>query len=294
MRHMSLTYVKAERISLKDHNESNEAWLQDRIAEDTGLLNLGEVELIERERVQPRAGRLGLLLCDADPDSNRRYEVELMLGKTDPSHIIRTIEYCDIERRRYPAYEHVAVIVAEDITSRFLNVLSLFSGTVPLIALQLTALRVGDSIVLDFVRVLDQTALRVDDASESTAAVTDRAYWEAKTGGSMLPAVDELLGIINEVAKVPMALTYNRHYIGLNINGKADNFAFFFLRKNYVRVSTTVEDNDAWLEQLDEQGLTASLSSRGRMRVNVTKKDLKSRGDLVRKLLHEVTQRAQD
>ena len=27
------------------------------------------------------------------------------------SHIIRTIEYWDIERRRYPAYEHVAVLV---------------------------------------------------------------------------------------------------------------------------------------------------------------------------------------
>ena len=30
----------------------------------------------------------------------------------DESHIIRTIEYWDIERRRYPQYEHVAVIVA--------------------------------------------------------------------------------------------------------------------------------------------------------------------------------------
>ena len=69
-----------------------------------------------------------LLLQDAD--SNRRYEVEVQLGATDESHIIRTIEYWDIERRRYPQYEHTAVIVAEDITSRFLNIISLFNGMI--------------------------------------------------------------------------------------------------------------------------------------------------------------------
>ena len=30
------------------------------------------------------------------------YEVEVMLGETDPSHIIRCIEYWDIEKRKYP------------------------------------------------------------------------------------------------------------------------------------------------------------------------------------------------
>ncbi len=33
-------------------------------------------------------------------------------------------------------YDHTAVIVAEDITSRFLNVISLFNGTIPIIAIQ--------------------------------------------------------------------------------------------------------------------------------------------------------------
>ena len=48
-----------------------------------------------------------------------------------------TIEYWDIERKRYPQYDHCAVLVAEDITSRFLNVVSLFYGTIPLIAIQM-------------------------------------------------------------------------------------------------------------------------------------------------------------
>lgn len=46
----------------------------------------------------PRAGRLDLLLQETD--STRRYEVEIQLGRTDEAHIIRTIEYWDIERKR--------------------------------------------------------------------------------------------------------------------------------------------------------------------------------------------------
>ena len=87
-----------------------------------------------------------------------------MLGATDESHIIRCIEYWDIERLRYPGYEHCAVLIAEDITSRFLNLIALLAGTVPLVAIQLNALRVGDNnVVLNFVRVLDQRLLRRDD-----------------------------------------------------------------------------------------------------------------------------------
>src|ERR1700704_4732422 len=85
-----------------------------------------------------------------------RYEVEVQLGPTDEAHIIRTIEYWDIERKRYPQYDHCAVLIAEDITSRFLNVVALFNGMIPLIALQMQALKVGDQSTLLFTKVMDE------------------------------------------------------------------------------------------------------------------------------------------
>jgi len=109
-------YARFETISLKGHPELDERWVQDRIAEDPSILGLGDVVLKDKERIQPRAGRLDLLLQDAE--ASHRYEVEVQLGPTDESHIIRTIEYWDIERKRYPQYEHTAVIVAEQITAR--------------------------------------------------------------------------------------------------------------------------------------------------------------------------------
>lgn len=169
---MSLTYVKPERIFLRNHPQFNEKWLQDRIADDPSILGLGDLILKDRERLHPKAGRLDLLLQDAE--ANRRYEVEIQLGATDESHIIRTLEYWDIERKRYPQYEHTAVIVAEDITSRFLNVIGLFNGFIPLIALQLNAFKVGDSVSLVFTKVLDEMRLGLVDEDEEVQAVADR------------------------------------------------------------------------------------------------------------------------
>ena len=136
---MEEKYVKTEVISLKAHPELNEKWVQAKIAEDPSIIGLGELNLKDTERPQPSGGRLDLLLHD--PETNRRYEVELELGKSDESHIIRTIEYWDYQRKKFPQYEHCAVLIAEDITSRFLNVISLFNGTIPFIAIQMKALR---------------------------------------------------------------------------------------------------------------------------------------------------------
>jgi hypothetical protein len=142
--------MKLDSISIKRSEELSEKWVQQRIADDPTLLGLGDLILKDKERIQPRAGRLDLLL--QDPDTLKRYEVEIQLGATDESHIIRTIEYWDYEKKRYPQYEHTAVIIAEEITSRFLNVVQLFNGAIPLIALKMTAYKVGDQYALTFVK----------------------------------------------------------------------------------------------------------------------------------------------
>ena len=116
-------YAPAKLISMKTEPTITEKWIQDQIENDPSILGLGDdLQFRDRERRQPRAGRLDLLLEDED---RRRYEVEIQLGATDESHIIRTIEYWDIERRRYstlrPLRGHGD---AEDITSRCLNVIS--------------------------------------------------------------------------------------------------------------------------------------------------------------------------
>src|SRR5690554_7650195 len=167
--------IKPERIPISKLDGISEKSIQEMIADDPSIIGLGDLVLKDKERIQPRAGRLDLLM--QDPDTNRRYEIELQLGKTDESHIIRTIEYWDIERKRYPQYEHCAVIVAEDITSRFLNVISLFNGSIPLMALKVTAYEYEGKYFVTFNKILDEVQFGLVEEDEEVKEVTDRNYW---------------------------------------------------------------------------------------------------------------------
>jgi hypothetical protein len=119
---------KATPVRLRAVN-LDERWLQNRIEEDPSILGLGDIQLMKREKPQPTGGRIDFVMYD--PEQELRFEVEIMLGVLDESHIIRTVEYWDIERQRYPAYDHRAVIVAEEITARFFNVIRLLNRAVP-------------------------------------------------------------------------------------------------------------------------------------------------------------------
>lgn len=277
-------YVKHTRVNLKGHAEFNEKWLQDRIAEDPTILRLpGQPSLLDRERRQERAGRLDLLLHDTEAD--RRYEVELMLGSLDESHIIRAIEYWDIERRRYPAYDHVAVLIAEDVTGRFLNILSLLSGTIPLIVMQCQALQVGDKLIVDFVKVLDQTSLRRDDEEEGETEAVTRDYWVDRVGEQMVALCDQALTIINSRASSTFALNYLRQYIGMTVDGRSRNFVSFSPKKKFVHLKAAVPDVDAWVAKLTAAGLEADVGKAGRLRVTVSAEEFKNSGELMRELL---------
>ena len=67
-----LEYTKHDKLSLQNHPDFDELWLQDRIAEAPAILGLGELDLIDRERVQSSAGRLDLLLSESSTDQFKR------------------------------------------------------------------------------------------------------------------------------------------------------------------------------------------------------------------------------
>ena len=235
-----MEYIKVETISLKNSNEFNEKWLQARIEEDPTILGLGELEFRDTEKIQIGGGRLDTILYD--PEYQKRYEVEIQLGKTDESHIIRTIEYWDLERKKNPQYEHCAVIIAEDITSRFLNVISLFNGFIPLIAIQVKAVKIDNKITLFFTKVLDETKFELLD-EDIASEPTDRPYWEKKASKETLKLTDKIFKMLDD-STTEYKLKYNKHYIGLEKNNISKNFISFIPRKNSVLLHIRLEEDD--------------------------------------------------
>jgi hypothetical protein len=277
-----MKYVKPEIISLKNHVQYNEKWLQARIEEDPSIIGLGELELRGSEKIHRGAGRLDAILFS--PDENRRYEVEIQLGKTDESHIIRTLEYWDLERKKNPQYEHCAVIIAEDITSRFLNVISLFNGFIPLIAIQVKAVKIGENISLFFTKVLDE--MRLDLLEEDIKAEpTDRNYWEKKVEKNSLIILDNIYSELSDIIG-DFKLKYNKHYIGLEQNDITYNFIYFNLNKKNVIMNIRLDKTDeidAMLESTDLDVLNYDKRYM-RYRVRIRETGLKSNLELIKKI----------
>ena len=279
-----MKYEKLTKLSIRNHPELNERWVQERIAEDPSILGLGDLILKDKERPQAGAGRLDLLLQDAD--STRRYEVEIQLGKTDESHIIRTIEYWDIERKRYPQYEHTAVIVAEEITSRFLNVISLFNGTIPLMAIQMNAVQLGDTVSLAFTTVLDQVLFGLVDEDEETQEPADRAYWENRGSKATVAMADEVLALVQEL-NPRLQLNYTKSYIGLAIDGRPNNFLLFFPKKDQIRIQPRMTKSTELEEAAEIAGVDVMdyRARYARYRLRLQKGEVQKQAEILRKFL---------
>ena len=280
---MTIRYTKPERIDLRGRREYDEKWVQGIIAADPSVLGLGDVVLRDQERAQPSAGRLDLLLQDLD--ANRRFEVELQLGPTDESHIIRTIEYWDIERRRYPQYDHCAVLVAEQVTSRFLNVISLFNGALPLIAIQMQAFAVGEHVTLVFTTVLDELVRGlVGEDEDAAAAPADRVYWEDRSSKAVVSLADKLVDVIHEFDE-SVELKYNKFYIGLAKDGRPFNFVTFRPRKSHIVVQIRAPKTQELDSKIDGAGIDTLDHRGGKYRLRITEADLDSKADFLKDLM---------
>ena len=244
--------VSQEKISLKNHPEINERAIQDYIFENPSVLGIGVGELVPliKEKKQPQGGRLDMLFKD---DDENRYEVELQLGATDPSHIIRTLEYWDTEKKRYQQYNHTAVIIAEDITSRFQNVISLFNGSIPIVALQLQANKTNDGeVALSFVKIMDVIEPGNDEEEESEPAT--RAYWEKNSTNKMMALVDQLSDAIG-IKENGYDLKYNKYYIGLQMDGVTKNYISFKPKKSFAHIEIKSDEIQEISERLINNGL---------------------------------------
>ena len=212
----------------------DEHWLESAIIDDPSILGLGDLDLYERQRLQPSGGKLDLLLGNR----SERYEVELQLGSTDETHIIRTFEYWDIEKRRFPNYEHTAVIAAEEISGRFFNVINLFGYHIPLIALKVTAYKIDEKIALSFIKVLDTRDIIATAEENEIAPPADRNHWLQYFSQEHLELAEVAISRITGGDP-----NYTKYYIGSIVNGSRNAKLKVPSRKNRVELWFTMRES---------------------------------------------------
>lgn len=280
-----LTYTVIEPINLKTNKDYDEKWVQEKIAENPDILNItGGLSAISVEQKQSNGGRLDILM--EDENGEERYTVEIQLGATDAEHIIRTVEYWDNERMRNPKYKHYAVIVAEDITSRFLNVISLFNKNIPLIAVQMKAYKIEDKIVLIGTKVLDLRKDVGEDNPEAKSA--DRSYWIKKSSEEYVKLADSMLELIKEASNNDkLVLNYTYPYIGLASNGVADNFILFRPKRNFIKVEFKIDKDDEsdFFEQIKEMEFFRKYTNYGSIEIAFKKEEFKEYSAILDELI---------
>ena len=160
---------------------------------------------------------------------------------------------------------------------------------IPLVAIQMKALKVGNNVGLVFTTVVDQMPLGLVDEDEEVQETTDRSYWEQRSSKKTVTIADELL----ELARIhdrSLELKYNKFYIGLSKGGRPSNFVIFRPKKEFLRFEPRLKSTSETQEFLSSAGLDVmDYDSRwGRYRIRLQPADM----DKSKKILAEVVARA--
>ena len=188
-----------------------------------------------------------------------------------------------MERKRYPQYEHCGVIVAEDITSRFLNVISLFNGMIPLIAIQMTAIKMENGIGLTFTKVIDEMSLGLADVDEEVVVV-DRAYWENLAPKQTLNMADQILVMLQKLDSA-LEFKYNRVYIGMAKGGVTNNFAVCKPKKKHMILELSIPKDEKLTAELEEVDLDLMEYKWGMYRLRLRPDEMTTHAELIERFL---------
>jgi hypothetical protein len=251
----------------------DEYWLRYKIFENPTILGLGELQAVLKEKSQAQGGRLDLLLKNPEDDS--MFEVELQLGATDESHIIRTIEYWDNEKRRWPKRSHTAVLVAEKITSRFFNVVHLLSFGVPIIGIQANIVQAGDEKGLHFTKVIDSYE-EPEDEEGTPQESFDEKHW-VENYPAALECIRWYKAILERLyGEVP--IKYFDSYVSLQVGGIARVWANS--RKNdrvLIEMKYGEKNFQEAADQLNKEGVSFNTYKGKYFKFNVNLQQLKER-----------------
>ena len=192
----------------------------------------------------------------------------------DESHIIRTIEYWDNVKRKWPNRSHTAVLVAEEITNRFFNVVHLLGMAVPIIGIQASVVQVGEAKGLRFTKVID--SYEEPEEEETPQKPYDEKHWTDNYPGT-LACARWYKGILEE-AYGDIPTKYFESYISLSVAGTAR--VWVTKRKSdraFIEMKHGEENFQEAVDHLNQEGISFGTRSGKYLTFNVSAQQLKER-----------------
>ena len=134
--------------------------------------------------------------------------------------------------------------------------INLLNGHIPLIAIQLGAIETSEGIGLQFTKILDERTLDYLDDSDDMSEKADRKYWEKLGTKETVKMADSILSKIQNAFCPTAELSYNKPYMGIWENGRANNFAIFKPQKSALRLEIKFPKDSDVDKIIEESGMT--------------------------------------
>jgi len=274
---MNTEIATLEMTSIRE-NGMDEYWLQDYIWNNPSCLGLGDLEPIAKEKRQTSGGRLDILMKGSDEEL---YEIEVMLGETDETHIIRTIEYWDIEKKKRPKRQHTAILVAERINTRFYNVINLLSHSVPIIGIQANLYKNNNSVSQVFTKIID--SFEEPEIEEENGATYGAEYIQ-KSFPETAEVISSVLSIVGETVS-DTRVNYIKKGASIFINGTR-KIIIVRRGKKQSSIAYVVSDEDrSKIEELLDASSISYDYKNGKIRIWLDNTSLNSNIEVHREII---------
>lgn len=222
-----------EKICMKTDRRFNEQFMKDEIVKDPNILELGDIEIIEVEKILPDGTRIDIL---AEGEKSIRYIIELMTGECDADHAQRASLYYELEfLANGRNYDYYVVLVAEEFSANQLRAIRL-NMTVPYICIKLSLLKINENTVnFSAVRLFTHpTYMRVEFSNKLVSTSTPQVVWDRDSWNKEypipFPISEKIVEVLTKVADIPVTINYVKESFNLYIKG---------LRLKCIQVRTT-------------------------------------------------------
>ena len=115
-------------------------------------------------------------------------------------------------------------------------------------------------------------------------------YWERRATEKTVALVDQMLGIINSLDDT-LNPKYNKHYIGLEKDGRPYNFVTFRPRKNRLLFQVYLPQTEHFDEMIDDSGFDTLPHSGKSYRLRLTKEEIEMKSNVLKELSHRAYER---
>lgn len=156
----------------------------------------------------------------------------------------------------------------------------MLNRSVPIIAIQLNALKVDNNIILNFTKVLDLYEVPEDEEQLAGEEVS-RPYWEKKADPKSIELMDKITQV--SVDKYPNTrITYNKHHIAVGTERR--NFMWFYPRKSpfcRFKIKLDREEVEELSVNLEQLGISFSVRKEDEIAISINLTEYKKHKELV-------------